>query len=120
MYIVLVFRPFWLIAVLDLKVNDTHVGRHLSKVLRKFPLKIQSRHLESPFSSRWTLIVPLNTDIMSRFISNSSFMRQRMRFFTPVVSGPLLHVNANNESRNYIHKKQFSIKEESHYQTGRN
>ena len=36
-YVALVFRPIWLIAVLDLKVNDTHVGRHLSKVLRKLP-----------------------------------------------------------------------------------
>ena len=45
-------------------------------------------------------------------------MRQRMRFFTAVVTGPQYNISyyANNENKKYIHKKQVSIKEESHYQ----
>ena len=53
--------------------------------------------------------VPLSTDIVSRFITNSSSIRQRMRFgFTPVVVNsfsrtpllhPLSHVNVDNESQ---------------------
>ena len=48
-------------------------------------------------------------------------MRQRMRFFTAVVTGPQYNISyyANNENNKYMHKK-VSIKEESHYQTGRN
>ena len=50
-------------------------------------------------------------------------MRQRMRFFTAVVTGPQYNISyyAKNENKKYMHKKkQVSIKEESHYQTGRN
>ena len=49
-------------------------------------------------------------------------MRQRMRFFTPVVTGTQYNISsyANNENKKYMHKKQGSIKEDSHYQTGRN
>ena len=44
---------------------------------------------------------------MSRFISNSSFVRQRMRFFTPVVTGTQYNISyyANNENKKYMHKK---------------
>ena len=43
-------------------------------------------------------------------------MRQRMRFFTPVVIEPQYYISyyANNENKKYMYKKQVSIKEESH------
>ena len=49
-------------------------------------------------------------------------MRQRMRFFTAVVTGTQYNISyyANNENKKYMHKKQARIKEESHYQAGRN
>ena len=49
-------------------------------------------------------------------------MRQRMIFFTPVVTGTQYNISyyANNENKKYMHKKQGNIMEESHYQTEKN
>ena len=55
--------------------------------------------------------VPLNTDIMSHFVTNRSSIQQRMRSFTPVVvdsfsrtpiQHPLLYVNVDSENEKNI------------------
>ena len=71
--------------------------------------------------------VPLNTDIVSHFVTNCSSIQQRMRSCTPVVvdslAGPqsnilyyMLMLIMRMKRKYYMHFQQVSIKEEIHYQ----
>ena len=47
-------------------------------------LRCKWNHLESPFFAVF-FFVPLNSGIKGLFITNSSSIQQRIRFFTPVI-----------------------------------